>query len=531
MMRDEVAKVSPRKSQRRANKTSRSRRLTTLQIYFLVSVLLLTFGFAVEKVTKVNVVPPGGFSLAEDSLGAAGLSMPVASGPTNSTSAWYCTISNKGSTASSPSLEIYNASKIPSHIQIFTSLSQAKAKRTITMRPYATMSIPMTSFEQGQRFSGVTVVGQSGRPVVAESISLGSQVIKTPCQSTPGFFWMVTGLYTLARDAANISVYNPFAAPAVIDVSALSASGEVVPGNLQGIIVGAGQTRTINLDRVIPPTANLAVVVRARSGRVVVGSLQTRADKFAQGVAVPQTTIRPSTFWNFPYVRTSQSSSSAVTVSNPSASVAKVRVRLDTTFNKLTSALPGAHVTSLMETIPPFSTASVELSGELAVPSEGVFGVHVRSINGVGVGVSLSSALNYFGNSIFVEPPSTPLYSSKWLIVLSSISSFVPSNPLAVSLRTKTIDPLAITSVSTFNQSVLAAKLKVLKGVRKPPNTVHGYSKAASVAPYTVVSSGILDVKVNKVRPLLLIQADSPLVVQPSYSPNGSMGFFSIPLN
>ncbi len=508
-----------------------SRRLSPLFVYFMALVVLIALGFVVDGVTRVNVTSDGSFSLAGDPLGAAGLSVPVATGPTKSTSAWYCTISNYGSTATEPTLDLYNASKVRSHVEIFTSLSSGKISRSVTMLPYGTVTIPMNTLENGKHFSGLSIVGQSGRPVAAESISLGSQLVKAPCQSTPGFFWLVTGLYTLAQDSANIAIYNPFATPAVVDVSALTASGEVVPGNYQGIIVGPGQTKIINLDRVIPPTSNLAVVVRARSGRIVVGSLQTRADKYARGLAVPQVTIRPSTLWDFSYVRTSQSSSSEITVSNPSSSVAKVTVHLSTSLNKITSNLPGAHITSLTETIPPFSTTSIGLSGELAVPSEGVFSVKVRSLNGVGVGAALSSSLNYFGNSVFVEPPSTPLYATRWLVVLSSISSFDPSNPLAISLRSNTIDPLVISSVSMFDQTSYLSKLKILKSIRRSSGSSRADASAVNVAPYTVVSSGILNVKVNKVHPLLIVQAESPLIIQPSYGGNGNIGFFSLPIN
>ena len=530
-MKREEAQMDPSKGRRRSFGSKVGRRPSSLMVYFMVLVVLVALGFLVDGVTKVNVTPPGDFSLAGDPLGAAGLSVPVATGPTGSTTAWYCTISNQGSTATVPTLDLYNASKVRSHVEIFTSISSGKAARRVTLLPYGTVTVPMSSFESKKHFSGVSVVAQGGRPVAAESVSFGSQLVKSPCQSTPGFFWIVTGLYTFARDSANVAIYNPFATPAVVDVSALTASGEVVPGNFQGIIVGPGQTTVINLDRVIPPTSNLAVVVRARSGRIVVGSLQTRSDKYARGLAVPQATIRPSTLWDYSYVRTSQSSSSEITVSNPSSTVAKVRVHLTTSFSNIKSTLPGAHVTSVLETIPPFSTVSVGLSGELAIPSDGVFSVKVRSLDGVGVGVALSSALNYFGNSVFVEPPSTPLYATRWLVVLSSISSFVPSNPLAVSLRASTIDPLVISSVSMFDQTSYLSKLNMLKSVRSSTGTSHRDALAVDVAPYTVVSSGILNVKVNKVHPLLIVQAESPLVVEPSYSASGSIGFFSLPIN
>ena len=203
-----------------------SRRLSPLFVYFMALVVLIALGFVVDGVTRVNVTSDGSFSLAGDPLGAAGLSVPVATGPTKSTSAWYCTISNYGSTATEPTLDLYNASKVRSHVEIFTSLSSGKISRSVTMLPYGTVTIPMNTLENGKHFSGLSIVGQSGRPVAAESISLGSQLVKAPCQSTPGFFWLVTGLYTLAQDSANIAIYNPFATPAVV-----SGAGRIARGS------------------------------------------------------------------------------------------------------------------------------------------------------------------------------------------------------------------------------------------------------------------------------------------------------------
>ncbi|SHE64121.1 hypothetical protein SAMN02745225_01188 [Ferrithrix thermotolerans DSM 19514] len=498
--------------------------------YLLALVLLLAVGLVIQSVTHVNQIPSGGFQLAGDPLGAEGLSMPVVTGPTNATTAWYCSVSSTGTTASPPLLEIDNASKVSSRVEMFSSLATKRPIRKFTLGPYASFVLSPSIFGSSKSFSGVALVAKGGRVVAAESVSLGSQVVKTPCQTSPGFFWLVSGLYTLAKDAANVSIYNPFATPAVVDLSALTSSGAVVPGNFQGVIVDSGQTKTINLDQVIPPTANLAIVVRARSGRVVVGSLQTRSDRFARGVAVPQATIRPSTYWNFPYVRTSQSSSSEVTVVNPSSSLAKVRIKLVTSFNRLTSVLPGAHVTSLVETVPPFSTASVGLSGELAVPSEGVYGVQIRSLNSVGVGVSLSSALDFFGNMVFVEPYSTPIYSNNWLVVLTFRSSYLGSDPLAISLPKQAIDPMEVSTISTTSQNSSSSPGKSpLK--RQSTAFKERIVQAPSVTPYTVVSSGVLDIDVKKVRPILIVRGASPLAIQPAYSANGSIGFLSVPIN
>jgi hypothetical protein len=74
--------------------------------YLLALVLLLAVGLVIQSVTHVNQIPSGGFQLAGDPLGAEGLSMPVVTGPTNATTAWYCSVSSTGTTASPPLLEI-----------------------------------------------------------------------------------------------------------------------------------------------------------------------------------------------------------------------------------------------------------------------------------------------------------------------------------------------------------------------------------------------------------------------------------------
>ena len=101
-----------------------------------------------------------------------------------------------------------------------------------------------------------------------------------PCPEPQARWWFVgAGAATVTHDTV-LTVTNPRAGQADIDIDVLGPKGPVTAPGLHGITVPAGATQVIDLAKVAPAVGDLAVSVVATRGLVAVSA----ADRFAPGV-------------------------------------------------------------------------------------------------------------------------------------------------------------------------------------------------------------------------------------------------------
>jgi hypothetical protein len=100
-----------------------------------------------------------------------------------------------------------------------------------------------------------------------------------PCPEPRARWWFVgAGAATVSHDTV-LTVTNPRAGQAVLDVNVFGTDGPVEGPGLHGITVPAGTTHVIDLAKAAPAVGDLAVSVVARRGLVSVSA----ADRFAPG--------------------------------------------------------------------------------------------------------------------------------------------------------------------------------------------------------------------------------------------------------
>jgi hypothetical protein len=98
-----------------------------------------------------------------------------------------------------------------------------------------------------------------------------------PCPEPRARWWFVgAGAATVNHDTV-LTVSNPRAGQAVIDLDVYGSKGRVEAPGLHGITIPAGTARTFNLARVAPAVGDLAVNVVATRGLVAISA----ADRFA----------------------------------------------------------------------------------------------------------------------------------------------------------------------------------------------------------------------------------------------------------
>jgi len=227
----------------------------------------------------------------------------------------------------------------------------------------------------------------NGGGVVAEEVT-SQRTAEVPCASAGVTSWYASGFDTLVGSNAQLSIYNPTATPAVMDVTTFSSSGFGAPAAYQGLSVAAHAQIELNLGKVVVNATNVGVRVNVLRGSVDVVGVQ----RSGQVVSLdPGATDTTTVSW-FPRVTTVSRAVAQLRVANPGAQPANVTVNV---------SLPPFTVTPLTLTVAPFMSGVVVLTPNPAIPAHGYASVSMTSsepviatlATGAGSGIALSPAL------------------------------------------------------------------------------------------------------------------------------------------
>lgn len=511
---------------RRHTPRRRRSRPTSTATWRYVVALIAVFGVAlgVSAHFDTNVDQRFQFSLSGAPLGAAGLSTPSVASSTNQESSWYCTWSLPvGVQSNGAALTLTNASKTTSTVLLYTSLS-AKPIRNVSITAWSSVSVPLSSISKTQT-GGVTVIAKQGRSLASLSLPYGATEVQSPCQVTPGFYWLANDLSTLSGDQIGLSLYNPFSTDAVVDVYSVTEQGSASPSSYQGLIVPAGSTLRLRTKLLLAPVQSAAIEVRARSGRIVLGAIALRGDVHGSGLTFPLVTTRPSANWIFPYVPTGPGATSTVTIANPSARVVAVDLTLApyAASNPVSgnSGVTGSS-TRLSVEVAPASVSVIPLGSQFKTPPKAAFQVDVTSRNQVGVAVSVGAILpNPSGAPSFSEPATSPLTAANWIVL----------EPHASTTDTTVFGKLAM-RVNGGSGNLVTVSGRLLNAVISHHSREGAISlvQGAQAKEFNVVSSGILEVPPTNGDTVFFVNASSPLSVEPAYSASSAGAFLAVPI-
>ena len=125
-----------------------------------------------------------------------------------------------------------------------------------------------------------------------------------------------------------LSLFNPFAVDAVVDVEADSENGFHAPGSLQGLVVPQGSRVAVRIDQAVSEQHIVAVAVRARNGAMIVAT-QAVIEPGAAGVddaSMSLGAIAPAHTWMFADNRSRAGGMQQLVIANPSGVDATARV-------------------------------------------------------------------------------------------------------------------------------------------------------------------------------------------------------------
>ncbi len=129
-------------------------------------------------------------------------------------------------------------------------------------------------------------------------------ILSAPCIAGTSSTWVVPGVSTAGGAEASLVLANPFASDASVVVTLALPDGPQQPVLLENVVVPAQSVTRLRLNEHAPEQRDLGVVVRTRSGRVVVEALQSvnAAIGGIEGVTVVPAAMAGGDAWTVPWL-------------------------------------------------------------------------------------------------------------------------------------------------------------------------------------------------------------------------------------
>jgi len=371
----------------------------------------------------------------------------------------------------------------------------ASVYRDVTVPAHGTADvIPATGLPAGASATTFTFAGGgvTGTMVVGGPTGWST----APCASAVSPQWDFAGGST-SDGSLDLSLYNPTAAPAVVDASFLTTGGAVLePQAYQGITIGPRQLVVVALGAYVQGQTNVTTLVQAASGSVVATELDRISTPNGGGLALVAGTPSPAATWRFAQTTAVQGGNVTIVVGNPGSSQVAASV---------TVGLSGATVTPRVLEVPAHAVATLAVSAVAGWPLGSPYSITVSATSPIVVGRTVAAPPVAAAPQAGVTGGTTGL-SSSWL----GVGPGSPGNPL---VATAAIHSLAVADPGSGPVSVTVVPL----GGGRP------------IAMARIAAGGLVvfgSAAVGGLNPLL-VEATGPVVVEADDGPAGAPGIVS----
>jgi len=336
-----------------------------------------------------------------------------------------------------------------------------------------------------------------GGGVVANQVVAGPTGWSTaPCASAISSEWAFAGGSTTGGNDMTLSLVNPAATAAVVDVTFLTARGMIGPQAYQGLVVPPGQLVTENVATYVQNASNIATFVTAQSGAVVSDLFQQWSSGAASGLSLQLGAPALSTQWQFAQTTSAPGSTVTFTLANPGSAP------VDAT---LSVGLASGSVVPQHVTVAPASTDVFTASNTPGMPRQVPFSLQVDADGPIVVGRSVENSASTTAPA-WGASMGTVTKSTRWLVP-------APGVPLAPGTANASIASLAVADPGTVPARVV---VQALAGVK--PRLVF------TVAPGRIMILGPTQVGGLAV---LTVSSSVPVVVEEDSGPSAAPGVIS----
>ena len=368
-------------------------------------------------------------------------------------------------------------------------------RRPVAVPPDGSAAInPAQGLPAGNNAS--TFVFDGGGVVASQAVSGGGGWSTAPCASQTSSQWSFAGGSTTAGNALALTLYNPAATEAVVNVSFLTNAGKVTPQTYQGLVVPPGGEVVENVGDFVQNASAIATFVTAQSGVLVSDEFQQWSSPSATGFSLQLGAPGLSTTWQFAQTTAAAGATVSFTLANPSPAALTASISF---------GLSSGSVVPRQVSIPPQSTAVFDASASSGLPRQIPYSVEVTAPMPIVVGRSVQAGAG-------ATPPTwggsagTVTVAKHWLVPGPGVLH-APGTPGA------TIGSLAVANPGSSPARVTVATPDGTRPVMRfavPPGSVAvlGPKEIGGIATSVVTSS-------------------TPVTVEEDSGPSGSPGIVS----
>ncbi len=167
-----------------------------------------------------------------------------------------------------------------------------------------------------------SIEADAGGLVAEQMLSSARGVASVACSATAASQWYFAEGTTVRGARTQLWLSNPYAEPALVDLSFLSEVGPSRPRALQGLTVAARGMRVVELGEQVRRRAGVATAVTARTGKVVAAQLVTfDGTEGTRGLTMTTGSPERSDLWIFPAGRSETGWTEQYVLANPDPTV------------------------------------------------------------------------------------------------------------------------------------------------------------------------------------------------------------------
>jgi hypothetical protein len=341
-----------------------------------------------------------------------------------------------------------------------------------------------------------TFVFSGGGVAASQAVSGPNGWSTAPCASQIASQWAFAGGATTAGNTLTLSLYNPAATEAVVNVSFITEEGFDTPQQYQGLVIPPGQLVEENVGDFVQNDTTIATVVVAQAGGLVSSEFQQWSSGATGGVSLRLGSPDLSTTWRLAQTTAMPQSMVDLYLANPGQTPATATITL---------GLSSGSVVPHRLVVPPVSIVAFAASGTPGLPQQTPYAVTVTSTVPIVVGRSVQappgSTPPVWGSS-----SATTTAATHWLVPGPGIPS-APGTPNA-----------GVSTLAVANPGSAAAQVEVaVLGASHP------------VAMFTVAPDrvAVLGPKLVGGLSVLTVSATQPVDVEEDSGPSGSPGVVS----
>lgn len=325
--------------------------------------------------------------------------------PTGAVNAWFCPGGSGAAGVAELTIQVVNGSagRRTATVSVLPdgSDSQPPATMEIDIEPWGRALLQPSQEVPGAEWVGA-MVEVNGTDVAVEQILTAAQggVGRSPCLTSTAGSWVVSnGATRLAveRERFIVMLLNPFPDAAVADIELVADVGR---DSIEGLVVPAQRVVAVDVTEEVTVAATVAAFIDVVSGRVAASWIQIADGPIAgRGARTAPAVPGAADVWHLPVAAIGAARRDVVAVSNPSADIAEVDIRI-------VPEAPDLGVRPVEITVRPGRTALVDLSRQGRLEGIGHFSVVVSSLVGVPVTASITSVTSSSDDSgdVEVEP-------------------------------------------------------------------------------------------------------------------------------